>query len=652
MTLSTVDDAFATGDFPGLGGCNSTHCRLRFHFLRSFGVDANHQSNIDVAFRILTVDGPHLATDANPEGWLNHDMDMSIINRAVQLSITNTAMTETPSAPFFHIDSLVEDIGMHQTNIHSNYGVNYSITNACKRPLLYFLDEDFNIVHNEQYELNEHGAQNYYFDARRRHVFDKAGIYYAMADCCEDCRPNGGSYDADMAVPPRSNVVQFVVLGDLDGDGIFDHEDPDKDNDGVCNKAEAVEGVCTAGPDAFPEEKSQWTDSDGDGVGDNLDGCDIYFEADEEAPDACVGDLFPDDPTEWGDLDEDGIGDNSDDDDDNDGLSDVDELTVYNSSPYNIDSDQDGLKDNEEVNLWIALTDSTTGIIDSDGDGLHNMIDRDSDNDGIKDGDELFPEADIDNDGYPNIIDADSDGDYLMDSVDQAPLANFINDNNIQGDNGGGGSPGWGGGGFVGGDNNGPPVPNLTTSGWSKYHPKGFYKKEYEFVTGFIEGESAILNWECEWYDWDDCEFSSYERGCSCEDTIGSNLNGVSKADKAWEVISERVGDANLICEEEDFYQMFNSGFPAFETYSYSTNVDEWHERQYRFDYQMEWQQYHSTCATKPYAEIEDKDGNPYWFQINKLKLDGNTNTWLPYQIELAKAMTYLITGPLSKCQL
>ena len=264
MTLSTVDDAFATGDFPGLGGCNSTHCRLRFHFLRSFGVDAIHQSNIDVAFRILTVDGPHLATDANPEGWLNHDMDMSIINRAVQLSITNTAMTETPSAPFFHIDSLVEDIGMHQTNIHSNYGVNYSITNACKRPLLYFLDEDFNIVHNEQYELNEHGAQNYYyFDARRRHVFDKAGIYYAMADCCEDCRPNGGSYDADMAVPPRSNVVQFVVLGDLDGDGIFDHEDPDKDNDGVCNKAEAVEAL-HGRTDAFPEE-SQWTDSDGDG---------------------------------------------------------------------------------------------------------------------------------------------------------------------------------------------------------------------------------------------------------------------------------------------------------------------------------------------------------------------------------------------------
>ena len=139
MTLSTVDDAFATGNFPGLGGCNNTHCRLRFHFLRSFGVEANHQSNIDVAFRILTVDGPHLATDANPEGWLNHDMDMGIINRAVQLSITNTAMTETPSAPFFHIDSLLEDIGMHQTNIHSNYGVNYSITGACKRPLLYFL---------------------------------------------------------------------------------------------------------------------------------------------------------------------------------------------------------------------------------------------------------------------------------------------------------------------------------------------------------------------------------------------------------------------------------------------------------------------------------------------------------------------------------
>jgi hypothetical protein len=50
--------------------------------------------------------------------------------------------------------------------------------------------------------------------------------------------------------------------------------------------------------DAFPDDPTQWSDSDGDGYGDNPDGME---------PDA-----FPEDPDEWKDSDGDGHGDNSD----------------------------------------------------------------------------------------------------------------------------------------------------------------------------------------------------------------------------------------------------------------------------------------------------------------------------------------------------
>ncbi len=70
-------------------------------------------------------------------------------------------------------------------------------------------------------------------------------------------------------------------------------------------------------------------DSDGDGVPDSID-------------------AFPHDPTEWKDTDHDGIGDNKDTDDDNDGLSDTDELK-YGTDPDNPDTDGDGIPDGVEV---------------------------------------------------------------------------------------------------------------------------------------------------------------------------------------------------------------------------------------------------------------------------------------------------------------
>ena len=48
--------------------------------------------------------------------------------------------------------------------------------------------------------------------------------------------------------------------------------------------------------DAFPNNPTQWVDSDNDGYGDNSSGIN--------------GDAFPDEPAQWSDVDGDGAGDN------------------------------------------------------------------------------------------------------------------------------------------------------------------------------------------------------------------------------------------------------------------------------------------------------------------------------------------------------
>jgi hypothetical protein len=60
-------------------------------------------------------------------------------------------------------------------------------------------------------------------------------------------------------------------------------------------------------------------------------------------------DALPFDPTESVDTDGDGTGNNADPDDNNDGLSDVDELDVYGTNPLRRDTDGDGLGDGDEI---------------------------------------------------------------------------------------------------------------------------------------------------------------------------------------------------------------------------------------------------------------------------------------------------------------
>ena len=149
-------------------------------------------------------------------------------------------------------------------------------------------------------------------------------------------------------------------------------------------------------------------------------------------------DAFPNDPTEWLDTDNDGLGNNTDLDDDGDGISDVYEIQLGtdpldpNDTPSDFNSngipdaleDSDGDGYNDDIDLYPL---DPTRAIDNDGDGIADTDDNDDDNDGIPDDQDDFPldsrySKDTDNDGIPNLIDPDDDGDGYDDAEDVFPL--------------------------------------------------------------------------------------------------------------------------------------------------------------------------------------------------------------------------------------
>ena len=139
-------------------------------------------------------------------------------------------------------------------------------------------------------------------------------------------------------VPPFSVDLALIVttapLPDTDGDGLANHRDSDDDNDGFAD-----------GEDAWPLEREEWADVDADRIGDNLDadldsdgkpddrnhdGTPDNAEPDSDGDgfpqaDTLAWDAFPRDRTEHRDSDGDGIGDKADEDDDGDGYSDKEE---------------------------------------------------------------------------------------------------------------------------------------------------------------------------------------------------------------------------------------------------------------------------------------------------------------------------------------
>ena len=155
-----------------------------------------------------------------------------------------------------------------------------------------------------------------------------------------------GTFDAgrgrrSVVAPPFSIDLALIItagpLPDNDGDGLANHRDTDDDNDRVADV-----------DDAWPLEREEWADVDGDRIGDNLD---ADLDADGVADDldhdgvpdrelddsdadgvptanAIPWDAFPRDASEWRDTDGDGVGNNLDTDDDGDGYSDCEEETA------------------------------------------------------------------------------------------------------------------------------------------------------------------------------------------------------------------------------------------------------------------------------------------------------------------------------------
>lgn len=141
----------------------------------------------------------------------------------------------------------------------------------------------------------------------------------------------------------KTVVKEYFIDKDTDEDGIGDKKDEDDDNDGLADKQELAAGTNPLNSD---------TDSD-------------------QAKDSI--DAFPKDKTEWQDTDKDGLGDNKDLDDDNDGVFDFEEIYELGTNPLSQDTDDDGLLDKQELD---KKTDPKK---------------EDTDNDGVNDFKDAFP---------------------------------------------------------------------------------------------------------------------------------------------------------------------------------------------------------------------------------------------------------------------
>jgi Bacterial TSP3 repeat len=108
------------------------------------------------------------------------------------------------------------------------------------------------------------------------------------------------------------------------------------------------------------------------------------------------------------DTDRDGIANSIDPDDDNDGLTDIQE-NVGGTDPLNVDTDGDGV--NDKVDIFPL---DTNEALDNDSDGVGDNADPDDDNDGISDINEDINGTDPKK--------ADTDGDGVDDKDDNYPL--------------------------------------------------------------------------------------------------------------------------------------------------------------------------------------------------------------------------------------
>ncbi|MDB4491114.1 S8 family serine peptidase [Luminiphilus sp.] len=160
-----------------------------------------------------------------------------------------------------------------------------------------------------------------------------------------------------------------------------------------------------------------------------------YFDDDDDGDGVLdVNDAFPLDALESLDTDSDGVGNNADTDDDNDGVSDDEDVFPLDDNE-SVDTDGDGIGNNADADddgdgaddAADAFPLDASESLDTDGDGVGNNADTDDDNDGVLDQDDDLPldaseSVDTDGDGIGDNADTDDDGDGVEDGRDPEPL--------------------------------------------------------------------------------------------------------------------------------------------------------------------------------------------------------------------------------------
>ncbi len=176
------------------------------------------------------------------------------------------------------------------------------------------------------------------------------GTSYRDAYGCLDLDLDGWSNDGDDC-PARMGFSYFDRKGCADSD-----------DDGFSDPDASSLSHPTGTADAFPFETTQYRDSDGDGYGDNISGqsnddCPLEFGTSSMDRMGCPdqdgdgwsnsGDLFPNEPTQWGDSDGDGYGDETD------GKNGDRCPTIFGNSTGKargcVDDDGDGIRDDDDV---------------------------------------------------------------------------------------------------------------------------------------------------------------------------------------------------------------------------------------------------------------------------------------------------------------
>ena len=148
---------------------------------------------------------------------------------------------------------------------------------------------------------------------------------------------------------------------DTDNDGLPDYVDPDSDNDNVPDNIEAHDHD----HDGIPDVTFIGSDKDNDGLDDGYEG---YTQIDLDVNDE-IDDPFDNLPNTDGDSES----DYRDTDDDDDGISTIDEDTNADGDYSNDDIDNDGTPDYLEPNFSEADIE-VFNVVTPNGDGVHDVL--------------------------------------------------------------------------------------------------------------------------------------------------------------------------------------------------------------------------------------------------------------------------------------